>query len=84
MYFKIENNGYIQSVGMGEYQCGTEIAEFEYNEIMTVIQNRPTETDTIGYRLKTDLTWESYEKEPVGEEEPTAEEVLAILTGESE
>ena len=84
MYFKIENNGYIQSVGMCEYWCGTEITESEYNQILELIQNRPTETETIGYRLKTDLTWEAYEKEPVPEPEPTADEVLAILTGESE
>ena len=81
-YYKYIDGGYIIAVGTGG--MGEVITEVEYNEIMTVIAGKPTETDTIGYKLKADLTWEQYEKEPVGEEEPTAEEVLAILTGEAE
>ena len=49
---------------------------------MTVIHNKPPATETIDYRLKTDLTWEQYEKEtPAEEEELTAEEALDILLG---
>ena len=81
-YYKSIESGYILAIGTGD--GGDEITESEYNEIMTVIQNRPTETDTIGYKLKTDLSWEQYEKEQVGEQEPDAEEILNILTGESE
>ena len=82
MYYKYANEGYILAVGTGG--MGEVITDDEYEEIMAVIQNRPSDTDTIGYRLTTELTWEQYEKEPVGEEEPTAEELLSILTGESE
>ena len=84
MRYKIEDNGYIKAIGTGN--IGTEITEAEYNKIMEAIQKRPSDTDTVGYRLTTDLTWEQYEKEPVPPyvEEPTAEELLNILTGETE
>lgn len=79
-YYKLIDNGYILSIGTG--YGGTEITESEYNEILSVIRNRPQETAEIGYRLKTDLTWESYEKEP--EPEPTEideTEAFNILIG---
>ena len=81
-HYKKAENGYILEIGTGK--GGTEITESEYTEIMAVIQNRPQETPTTGYRLKADLTWESYEKEPQPEPEPDAEEALAILLGETE
>lgn len=68
-YFKTVINGYIQFISTGS--GAEEITESEYNEILSVIQNKPQDTDTIGYRLKTDFTWESYEKEPEPEPEPT-------------
>lgn len=75
-YYKIINNNYIIAIGTGN--GGTEITELEYNEIMSVIQNRPQPTETTAYRLKDDLTWESYEVEPISDEdsEPTEEERL--------
>lgn len=79
-YFKRTNSGYILSIGTGN--GGTEITESEYSEIMSAIQNRPHETATTGYKLKEDLTWESYEKEP--EPEPTEideTEAFNILIG---
>ena len=62
---------------------GTEIMESEYDEIMTVIHNKPQATETTDYRLKTDLTWEPYEVDPP---EPPSEDVddseaLEILLG---
>lgn len=81
-YFKKVQSGYIIYVGTG--LGGTEITESEYNEIMTAIRNKPQDTETVGYRLKTDLTWESYEHEPDPEPEPTAEEALSILLGGAE
>lgn len=81
-YYKIVSDGYFMSVGTGN--GGTEITEQEYNEIMEVIHNAPAETDTIGYMLKADLTWEAYEKEPVEVDDATAEELLDILTGGAE
>lgn len=79
-HYKIIENGYITMIGTGN-GC-TEITSAEYDEIMTLIQNKPTETDTIKYRLKVDLTWEQYEVEPP---EPSDEiddsEALEILLG---
>lgn len=79
-YYKQVENGYIASIGTGD--GGTEITEAEYTEIMTVIQNRPQETQTTGYRLKENLTWESYEKEPEPEPSEIDEtEAFNILIG---
>ena len=78
-YYKAINGGYILFVGTGD--GGTEITETEYNTILAIIHNKPEETGTTGYRLKTDLTWEPYEKEPEPEPEPDADEILGILLG---
>lgn len=57
-YFKITNNGYIESVGIGT--IGTPISEMTYNFIMQLVQNRPTPREGYEYRLKEDFTWEEY------------------------
>ena len=81
-YFKSLSDGYIYAIGTGP--AGTEITEAEYNEIMAIIQNRPT-AEGKGYRLKTDLTWEEYdlppEPKPSDEDEISADEALNILLG---
>ena len=84
MRYKIVNGGYIEAVGIGN--AGIEISQSEYDEIISVIAEKPIDTATVGHKLKTDLTWESYEKEPVPPyvDEPTTEELLDILMGESE
>lgn len=61
-YFKCIESGYLLAVGTGDGY--TEITEVEYNEIMSVIRNKPARTETTDYRLKTDLTWEAYPVEP--------------------
>ena len=79
-YYKNVDNGYILAIGTGN--GGTEITESEYNEIMSVIQTRPQPTETTDYRLKDDLTWESYEVEPIPEsDEVDDSEALEILLG---
>ena len=83
-YYKLIENGYIIAIGTGG-ATGTEIMSAEYDDIMSLIQNKPTETETIKYRLKTDLTWEQYEVEP----EPPSDEIddseaLEILLGGAE
>lgn len=78
-FYKQIVSNYIISVGTGN--GGTEITETEYNEILTVIRNKPQATATTDYRLKTDLTWEVYEVEPVPEPEPEPQEILDILLG---
>ena len=81
-YYKQTSNNYIIASGTG---CGgTEISEAEYNDIMAIIQNRPT-TEGKGYRLKTDLTWEAYdlppEPEPSDEDELSDTEALNVIMG---
>ncbi len=67
-YYKNIDSNYIIAVGTGS--GGDEIGEQEYNEILAIISNKPIAHDGFDYRLKTDLTWEEYEKtvlEPVDE-----------------
>lgn len=78
-FYKQIDGDYILAIGTGN--GNTEITESEYNEILTVIQNKPQATATTDYKLKTDLTWEAYEVEPVPELEPEPQEVLDILLG---
>ena len=81
-YFKSLSDGYIYAIGTG--YGGTEITEAEYNEIMAIIQNRPT-AEGKGYRLKADLTWEEYDlppvPEPADDDEISTDEALNILLG---
>ena len=81
-FYKSENSGYIDMIGTGG--GGVEITESEYNNLLSTLHSKPSETETIGYRLKTDLTWEQYEKEPMSEPDPTPEEALSILLGGAE
>ena len=80
-FYKIINGEYITEIGTG--LNGEEITESEYNEILTLIQNKPPRTETTDYRLKTDLTWEPYEVEPEPDI-PSAEELLEIILGGAE
>ena len=80
-YYKQIENGYIISIGTGAGD--TEITEAEYDEIMSVIQNKPVR-EGYGYRLKTDLTWEEYENPtppPDPSEEVSADEIADALEG---
>lgn len=83
-YYKQIIDGYIAAVGTGG--GGTEITETEYNEIMSVIQNKPARTETTDYHLKEDLTWEAFEVEPIdpSDEELDPQEALDILMGGSD
>ena len=58
-YYKYINDGYIE--GIGEATGDGNITETEYNEILSIVQNRPTPQEGYGLRLKADLTWEEYE-----------------------
>ena len=80
-YYKIVENGYITAIGTGD--GGTKITKTEYDAILITILEKPIESETIKYRLKNDLTWESYEVEPgpEPEPEPDTDEILAILLG---
>lgn len=40
---------------------GEEITESKYNEILSMLRNRPTAPDGYGYLLTAELEWELYE-----------------------
>lgn len=84
-FYKIIDANCIITIGTGS--GGTEITESEYNEILSVIRNKPTAREGFDFRLKTDLTWEEYELPPMPESDPTVEdkaEAFDILMGVSE
>ena len=83
-YYKQTDNGYITSIGTGG--GGTDISKAEYNNIISVIQSKPQRSGNMDYRLKEDLTWESYERidpDPA-DAEISAEEALNILLGKTQ
>lgn len=59
-FYKVVYNGYILGVGAGK--GGTEITEDEYNNILSILKNVPTESGK-SYKLKEDLTWEEVESD---------------------
>lgn len=64
------------------YRDKNEITAEQYNEILSMIRNRPTAPEGYGYRLTEDLQWELYELPPVEvEEDPelSDSEVLSII-----
>lgn len=66
------------------YKCtwyGEEITETQYNEILSMLRNRPTAPNGFAYRLTKELEWELYELPPVEELELTADEALEIILG---
>lgn len=81
-HYKQTSADYIIAIGTGSNN--TEISEVEYNNILTVIRNRPA-AEGKGYRLKTDLTWEAYdlppEPKPSDDDEISDDEALSIITG---
>lgn len=81
-YYKIIESGYIAAIGTGG--GGTEITGQEYDQIMSVIQNKPPRTEMTDYHLREDLTWEEYERpaDPVDDETVDAQEALDIIMGE--
>lgn len=83
-YYKQISTDYILAIGTG--LGGIEITETEYNSILSTIQSRPV-SDTQGYRLRADLTWEAYDlppaPEPSDDDEISNEEALNILLGGS-
>lgn len=83
-YYKQIIDNYLTAIGTGP--GNTEITEAEYNQILSIIQNRP-QSEGKGCRLKTDLTWEEYdlppEPEPSDDDELSNEEAFNILIGGS-
>ena len=72
MYNKTIIDGYISFVGTGE--MGEQINESEYNELMSIIHNRPIPQSGYDYKLKADtLTWELVELPPIEDDEEATE-----------
>lgn len=66
------------------YKCtwyGEEITETQYNEILSMLRNRPTAPNGFAYRLTKELEWELYEAPVEEEPELTADEALEIILG---
>lgn len=77
-YYKIISNGYVLVIGTGA--AGEEITKNEYDEMMSVIDNRPAAPDGYAYRLTEKLEWELAKTEtPDIGEEATAEDYQAAL-----
>lgn len=74
-YYKNINSIYIASLSVD--WGATEITEAEYAEILSKIQNKPTDPDGYTYQLRADtLEWELVELPPVEPEPLTDEEAL--------
>lgn len=72
-YYRTDKDGYLLSISTATGE--TEITEEEYLHIQSVLANKPEGN----YLLTSDLEWESYTPEEPTEDEPTAEELLAML-----
>lgn len=76
-YYKIIDGEYLRAIGTG---CGgIEITDAEYNELLSVIQNRPAPEPGYGYKLKNDLTYERYEMPEPEPEDLTPDEALTLF-----
>lgn len=79
-YKKIEENilvaiGESKTIGEGQ----TEITEEEYNNILSIIQNKPEDTDTIIYKLHADtLEYVAYDRPE--EPKPTDPVIDSIIS----
>ena len=71
-YFKRIEEGFITLIGIGEDDDA--ITQKEYENILAVINNRPTADPGFIYKLRTDLTWELCEVPPIEEDEEATEE----------
>lgn len=79
---KIVDSGYI--IGLSEL-TGQDITSEEENDIWFAISTRPEPQSGYSYRLKSDLTWESFvlpaAPELMDSDEITDTEALSILLG---
>lgn len=83
IYTKTIENGYILQIGSSTVSDNLVIEDgitkAEYDEILSVIENKPEDTNTHYYKLKDTLEWEEVPyPEPI-EEYATEEDYLAAL-----
>lgn len=81
-YKQIEDNILVAIGDIKTIQEGlTEITEEEYNNILSVIQNKPEDTDTIIYKLHADtLEYVAYDRPPEPVIEPTDPVIDSIIS----
>ena len=81
-YKQIEENILVaigESKALGEGQI--EISEEEYNNILSIIQNKPEDTDTIIYKLHADtLEYVAYDRPEEPVIEPTDPVIDSIIS----
>lgn len=81
-YKQIEDNILVaigESKAITELQ--TEISETEYNNILSIIQTKPEDTDTIIYKLHADtLEYVAYDRPEEPVIEPTDPEIDSIIS----
>lgn len=77
-WFKNIKDDYITVIGTGIGDV--EITQEEYENILSVVRNRPIPEAGFDYKLRTDLTWELVEA-PVADDEISADEALDIILG---
>lgn len=83
-YFKNIDGAYITSISTGSGDV--EITQGEYENILSIIRDRPTLEAGYAYKLRTDLTWELVEVPVVEDEDKEisdAEALNIILGGEA-
>ena len=78
-YYKIVESGYLVVIGTGN--GGAEITKEEYENILTVINEKPIAESGYDYRLKEDLTWETYELPIVEETDISSDELMTMIEG---
>lgn len=79
-FFKNIEDGYLISISTGTGL--EEITQDEYEQILSMIRNRPIPEAGYGYRLKADMTWELVELPPEDEDPELSDtEALDIILG---
>lgn len=73
--YKYINDGYIIGVGTGA-GAGEPITEEEYNNILELINSKPTAPQGHYYALKENLEWELKESPPIAENEEVEDDSL--------
>ena len=78
-YYKNIEGEYITAIGTGIGDV--EITQEEYENILSIIRDRPTPEAGYTYKLRTDLTWELVEVPESVDDEISADEALDIILG---
>lgn len=81
-FFEERNAEYILAYGIG-VRGGDRISEERYQAILAAAENRPPDTETLSYRLRTDLSWDPVAVD-IAEDEIDESEAYSIIFGGTE